>query len=288
MKHAYLIIAHHEFKILQVLIDLLDDLRNDIYIHFDKKLKDIPLLRCKYAELTILQNRVDVRWGHISQVESEYLLFESAYGSGKGYRRFHLISGTHLPLKTQNEIHRFFDKHPDKEIISPLHTDHYEIDLKLGRYHFFLKNYKHANRKISNLSQFFWHVFLKIQYKLNIKRGTTCAIKASNWVSLTAPALAYILDKKKEVLSVFKYSFCGDEFFVPYALENADNSFQIMSYPHLLFNDFEKDSPRLLDTEDYEFLIQSNYLFARKFSEKRYTVVEQIYTHLSKYLNLTR
>lgn len=34
-KHAYLIIAHNDFEILENLIILLDDMRNDIYIHID-------------------------------------------------------------------------------------------------------------------------------------------------------------------------------------------------------------------------------------------------------------
>lgn len=38
MKHAYLIIAHHEFEILKKLVQAIDDERNDIYIHFDKKM----------------------------------------------------------------------------------------------------------------------------------------------------------------------------------------------------------------------------------------------------------
>ena len=39
-KHAYLIIAHNEFYILERLIKLLDDKRHDIYLHIDLKVKD--------------------------------------------------------------------------------------------------------------------------------------------------------------------------------------------------------------------------------------------------------
>ena len=39
MKHAYLILAHNEFVILERLIQSIDDERNDIYIHFDGKLE---------------------------------------------------------------------------------------------------------------------------------------------------------------------------------------------------------------------------------------------------------
>lgn len=45
--HAYLIIAHNEFEVLTKLIGLLDDNRNDIYVHIDKKVEKVPALTCK-------------------------------------------------------------------------------------------------------------------------------------------------------------------------------------------------------------------------------------------------
>lgn len=38
--HAFLIIAHNEFDILEKVIKLLDDNENHLYIHIDKKVKD--------------------------------------------------------------------------------------------------------------------------------------------------------------------------------------------------------------------------------------------------------
>ena len=37
MKHAYCILAHSQWNQLQLLIDAIDDSRNDIYLHIDKK-----------------------------------------------------------------------------------------------------------------------------------------------------------------------------------------------------------------------------------------------------------
>ena len=37
-KHAYLIMAHNNFYILEKLLHLLDDPRNDIYVHIDKNM----------------------------------------------------------------------------------------------------------------------------------------------------------------------------------------------------------------------------------------------------------
>lgn len=77
MKHAYLIIAHNEFKILEKLVHLLDDSRNDIYLHIDRKVKLIPNIKCQHAGLYVLneKERLDVRWGSISQIKVELQLF---------------------------------------------------------------------------------------------------------------------------------------------------------------------------------------------------------------------
>lgn len=83
MKHAYLIIAHNEFEILKRLIQALDDERNDIYIHFDRKLNHYPDCRTSYAKLTFLEERMDVRWGDISVVDAEFALFDEAYRRGE-------------------------------------------------------------------------------------------------------------------------------------------------------------------------------------------------------------
>ena len=39
MKHAYLILAHHEPEVLQLLLTSLDDARNDIFLHIDRRSK---------------------------------------------------------------------------------------------------------------------------------------------------------------------------------------------------------------------------------------------------------
>lgn len=40
-KHAYLLMVHNHEKQVEVLLSLLDNRNNDIYVHIDKKSKDI-------------------------------------------------------------------------------------------------------------------------------------------------------------------------------------------------------------------------------------------------------
>lgn len=120
MKHAYLIIAHNEPDVLKTLLFMLDDERNDIYLHMDARavelfnqFKDFQLKRGK---LIILQNRIAVYWGDLSQVEVEYRLFEAALQNGP-YAYYHLLSGVDLPIKTQDYIHEFFRNMREKNLL---------------------------------------------------------------------------------------------------------------------------------------------------------------------------
>ena len=58
MKHAYLIIAYNQPLMLQRLVCALDDKRNDIFIHIDKKANiNIKSLRVYKSNLYILSKR---------------------------------------------------------------------------------------------------------------------------------------------------------------------------------------------------------------------------------------
>ena len=79
-RHAYLIMAHNEWSLLNVLLSLLDDDRNDIYLHIDKKVKQMPeLYQPKHSTLYYTPKRYDVRWGDVSQIHSEMELFKTAF-----------------------------------------------------------------------------------------------------------------------------------------------------------------------------------------------------------------
>lgn len=281
-KHAYLIIAHNEFEVLQKLIAALDDERNSIYVHIDKKVKQIPVLAVSNARLFILNKRIDVRWGHVSQIETEYALFETALESAEQYSRYHLISGTHMPLKTQDEIHDFFTPFQNREVLNFLYTNPFEIRFKLHRYHFFLRNYRNESPFVQKTVHLVWHILLKLQSRLGIeKTRIDVHNKANNWLSLTSVAVAYIVKEKESVLKKFRYTLCGDEYFVPHLLHLRQNEFKVEDKKELLFNEFVGSFPRTLTKEDYDFLIHSEFLFARKFTEKHMEVVDQILTHIS-------
>ena len=117
-KHAFLIMAHNQFDLLEILIKLLDDPRNDIYLHIDQKVQEFDFQ--KFSSLTqyspvYFTERNNVTWGGYSQIDTELLLLKAS--APKHYDYYHLLSGVDLPLKTNDELHRFFDEHQGTEFI---------------------------------------------------------------------------------------------------------------------------------------------------------------------------
>lgn len=264
MKHAFLIISHNEFEILQLLIDKLDSDRADIYVHIDKKVKKLPKLHTRYSDLHILEDRVDVRWGHYSQIACEMKLFEAAHRNGP-YQHYHMLSGVHLPLKPVEELLAFYDGHQGEEIMDLWETCTGKGNIKLGKWNFWLRHHKSQNPVICKFAQSFWRWNMAVQKRLPIYHlPNEQYVKSSNWVSITQQAVEHLLKRKTQIKNIYQYSLCGDEYFVASELTKAD--FKIHDEKKLLFQVWDGDGPRVLKKEDEREMITSGCLYARKFS----------------------
>lgn len=279
MKHAYLIIAHNEFDILRLLVESLDDARNDLFVHIDKKVEDVPSLHTRFSRLYVLEDRVDVRWGNVSQIECELRLFEAAYQQGP-YDFYHLISGTHLPLKSNDYIDAFFSGFVGNEIMHMWPFDDYEADIKIRFRHLYTSVYKSPIKSLRLFSQFMWNINVKIQKLLGIRRyKNQLFYKSDNWVSLSQNAISFLVHRKKEILRKYRFTFCGDEFFVASELKACGDRFQIMDRSGLLFVDFINGAPRDLNASDLEALKKSECLFARKFNSSDSAFLHAVINH---------
>ena len=136
MKHAFLIIAHADYEVLRVLVDMLDNKCCDIYIMIDKKAPLPTQLHVKYARLFMLKKRIDIRWGHVSLIKAEMQLFEIASANGS-YEYYHLLSGNDLLIKPLNYVFDFFDQNRGKEFVGFTSGTHWLE--KVMKYQFFMR-----------------------------------------------------------------------------------------------------------------------------------------------------
>ena len=90
-KHAYLIMAHDKPRQLEILLSLLDDPRNDIYLHLDSRLAiDLSAFSEQVCHSNLFfVERDAVRWGHSSLVACELKLLTAAVNK-QAYEFYHL------------------------------------------------------------------------------------------------------------------------------------------------------------------------------------------------------
>lgn len=286
-KHAYLILAHHEFEVLAYLISALDDVRNDIYIHFDKKIRQLPHIKVFNARLFVIEDRIDVRWGDISQIESEFLLFETAASNGS-YQYYHLLSGVDMPLKSQDEIHEFFDQYQGKEFIGfNKMVSFREIERKVMRYHLFPQHFRSTSTLLNIFRRSVRFIALRIQFVFGIRRNKSIEFKkGTSWVSVSHAFVSYLLKMKVNVLKTYRYTFCGDEIFLHTICWNSPFKEQVFD-----ITDEEQGGQRLIGWEDgklfdwqesdFDKLMQSSLLFARKFNGRHLNLVHRIFQNIS-------
>ncbi|MCT3057818.1 beta-1,6-N-acetylglucosaminyltransferase [Leuconostoc citreum] len=291
-KHAYLIIAHNNFKQLIFLLASLDYVDNDIFLMIDKKTK-LTSLELKNIEYAVAESqlffakRINIYWGHYSQIAAELLLFKLALNSGE-YDYFHLISGVDLPLLNQKRIHSFFDNHPKKVFLS-LADNRFHFDTVINRVKYYHISSRLTGRK-PNVSMFninfyfraFDKIFVQIQKILKIDLISKFNLNvdyASNWLSVDNDTAQLIVENSYWIKKVFNYSVAADELFIPILLRKYKYDDKI--YFKARIND-DKDgfqgslnyvnwwdgSPytwRDGDQKKLEIVLKKGHFFARKF-----------------------
>ncbi len=270
MKHAYLILAHTEFGLLQTLIGCLDDARNDIFVHIDRKVAQLPTLHAERAGLFLLDRRVDIRWGDYSMVEAEYALLEAAAPRG-AYDYYHLLSGVDLPLRSQDAIHAFFEANQGKEFVGYLYLEMTpDLVRRMQRWHLFPRHFSRKRNGYSAVRA----IFLRVQELAGIKRNRAVEFrKGAQWVSITDALVRYLLEQRNWAEKTFTHTFVPDECFVQTLVWNSpfrEKLYDLQSEEkgNLRCIGWRNDELYDWTAADYDQLIASGALFARKFNSQ--------------------
>lgn len=283
-------------KLLKILVEMLDDARNDLYLHIDKKVKNFNRneFRTTHANLHFIEHRLDVRWGHYSQIELELRLFETAFraGEGRGYSYFHLLSGTALPIKSQEYIYRFFHTHSGLEFVDFWnHTDEDALQ-RMSHYDFFME-FERIDKRGRYISIFFSKLrplLRRFMYTVFGSRPVDMTFKKGpNWISITPDFCRYLLSKKEWIRKRFKHTACTDEVFVQTILWNSP--FRDSLYRPAPQEDRKSaiheikwdalNNPYTWRLKDLEYLKKSEKLFARKMSsEDDFAIIKEVKKHV--------
>lgn len=275
-KHAYLILAHNDLPLLQTLLSCLDDDRNDIYVHWDKKSGDLPELSVAESGLFFTEERVSVNWGAFSMVEAEYHLFEKAAQNGP-YAYYHLLSGADLPIKSQDYIHSVCDEMRGTEFVAFSGATQKEIDYRSQHYFLFPEEFRSAGL----LKRSVRRAFIRLQDLAGYRRSGIRITKGAQWCSITQEFAEYVISQKTFVRKLFNHTFCPDEMFIQTLCINSPFGERVVK----TCQEFEGNrrfikwvSGELLPVTmaDVPALKESDRWFARKFSSSDKELIDLI------------
>lgn len=286
MRHAFLIIAHNNFEILKYQLRILDGENSAFFIHIDKRAnvsREKLASVVKKADITFIPSK-KIIWGQFSQVDCELRLLRVASKGHFDY--YHLISGVDMPLHTVKEMDEILQNNPDAEYV---HFDAPQVtlaDYERVSYYHIMPGRELWKRKINGIG-------IKLQKVMRINRlkGKNIILqKGANWFSITDDLVQNIIRDEPKIRKMLKWSFCGDEIFLQTYIYNTEARRNLFSqnfnndYAMCLRKiDWNRGNPYVYRIDDFQELINSNALFARKFDEAiDIAVVKKISAYLRK------
>ena len=271
--------AHSDFPTLKILLQTIDDERNDIYLHIDKKARDVDLnIISTWVKKSGLYftKRLNIYWGHHSIVKCELNMLAQATANDR-YSYYHLLSGVDFPLKSQDYIHNFFEG-KDLEYVTYFHNDEKgrEFDCKIRYYYLFMKYLGRANIegkgiKKKALRHLNWRNQLLMEWQKNnqIDRRKHYQniefVKGDQWFSITDNLARYLLSEKHLIMKMSRFMDGPDEIFVQTIAYNSHFRDKIAG-ESIREIDWERGSPYQFGYQDLEQLKTSDKLFVRKVS----------------------
>ena len=291
MKQAIIITAYKNFEQLIDLIKTFDEDFN-VYVHIDKKSKlnkDIIKEISEISNVRYLTRRYKVNWGGVNHLKVILLLSEKALLNSDN-KLFHLITGEDFPIKTKDYFESLI-------LESTIQTHNYLEFFKIPAP--FWKNggmdrleyynfYDLFNAKSSPGNKCILFV-RKIQNKFNLKRNMNISKQlygGSTYWTLNKDVLKYVIDFTNQnplFFKRFRFTFCPEEIYFQTIIMNSEYANNIIN-DNLRFIDWKtgrEGYPAFLDESDYELLLKSNKLFARKIDSNRNKLKQMLTLYIS-------
>ena len=267
MRIAHIILAHKNPNQLLRLINRINHRNADIYIHIDKKV-DINEFKFLTSESQVyfISNRIKCNWGGNSLFLGILSSLKEVLSLNKNYDFINLLSAQDYPITSAQSIHNYLEKNKGKNFISfdtSKDSDWWkQATLRYEKHHFTDLNFK-GKYFIQKLINRFYPT-RKFPLEMELFGGSK-----STWWTISAECANYVNDifsKNTKLTHFLKYSWGTDEFAFATIVMNSPFKTHTINN-NLRYIDWSEGNshPKLLLLEDYDAIISSDMLFARKF-----------------------
>lgn len=280
MRQAILITAYHDIPLLNSLVSYFDD-DFDIFIHLDTKCRE-DITQLKFSPHIHLFRTYKIDWGDVNHLKAILMLMRKAY-SHTDLEYFHLITGSDYPCKSLQELKRFCEIHR--------HNNYVE--------HFTLPNPMWGSEGGLQRIKYYWlqpsargkygrwiEKSIKWQRRLNIHRkfkyfngklhggGTYWSVSRE----AVGVALDYF-DAHPGYLRRFHWTSIAEEICLPTLWCNLEVPL-INNYMRYIDWGPNGANPQVLTEKDYDRIVASGALFARKMQSGESSSLIEKLSHL--------
>jgi len=294
MKYAILLLAHKNESQIVKLIETFDSSIYDFYIHLDKKSRvNTNSIYKNHSNVTILDEHFDIELFSFEMILAELALIKQSQEKKAKYSYFILLSGQDFPIISPFEIDAFLSENYPKDFvdITPIHKGNWV-------YNSFNKSncFKSARGKLNRMIS---HISTNIVIRMIMKVILVLPLKG---ISYLLPSPLHVLEKEKvDMYGGSQWWILSDEtiskvlYYIDHLPQNVFNALKRVGSPDETFfqtcimNSCDKGlfkinawteiaqnnqtyvrfnscgHPDIIVSGDFDKIIESNKLFARKF-----------------------
>ncbi|ARV58414.1 hypothetical protein BZZ01_06970 [Nostocales cyanobacterium HT-58-2] len=305
MKIAYIVLAHRNPEQLIRLISKLNTENTSFFIHIDQR-SDAKIYQQIVTGLSHIQNvyflkRHKCFWGHFSIVEATIEGFKEVFSKKISFDWVFLISGQDYPIKPNSYIEEFLHKNQGKSFI-----DYFPIPQpdeitpkwpnsgfdRIIYWHFRLFDEPFVFPGKRQLNVYHWKkypgppilkdriiskLWFSLVSKFSIRRKFLKGFKpfaGSQFWGLSRECAEFVynfIQENPKVVNYFKYVDIPDEMFFQTIILNSKFNHDVINKNlwHIDWDNPNPDYPATMEKKDFDTLMKSPKLFARKFDISR-------------------
>lgn len=266
LRIAFLIMAHKDPEQIGMLIDRLRHSDFDFYIHLDKKINFSNFAYLEQPEKVFFtKTRIQVNWAAFSFTTAIYKCMEEILNGTVHYDFIQVMSAQDYPIKPTNGIHRYFSTQRENNFISFENNDSdwwQHAKGRINKYH--LTNYKFPGR-------------YKVQFLMNLLLParkfplpfTLYGGPRASWFTLNHDCAVYLvkfLNDNPKLTRFCKFTWGSDEFLFQTIIMNSNYATTVLN-DQINYIDWSGggSNPKIITDQDFDKLMKSDKLFARKF-----------------------
>lgn len=294
MKIAVLIQCHKNARQINLLLETMRHPAFTFFVHVDKKSAIAgDIVRREDVIVLPEESRVDVQWAKISQIDATLNLIKYAVAYGP-YDFYWVCSGQDFPIKSPSVIAEWFQTHSDHDFVELFksrntglsHENNYDKRnaVYFPRWILGRETWKRiAKRAYTEITGGYNRTF---RWARRRAVNGLAFYFGSSWVCLTGRTVQWVLQylaDHPEYYQFMKNCNCPDESFFQTLVMNSPYAGKRMDYLHYVDWSEGKSSPKILRDADFDKLLSSEKLMARKLDA---AVDERILCRLQKQVTL--